>query len=201
MTACTLALQSRRLAVSLWITGPSSICAPREPDTRVWSSACTTTVARSGSASLAMLADASEISASARRASAWWAPRSPGILGIRSAIRSSARATVAPSTAGSSACNPNRSPSSKYHHETERARSASTASSTGPAASRSALRRTAAQETFLAHSNSRVSVSAVANRVSSTTLSMPSSPSEKAAAVRGRSSSAWAAAIHLRAFH
>lgn len=52
----------------------------------------------------------------------------------------------------------------------------------------------------MAQDTSRPSVSGVAKRVSSTTLSIPSSPASNASAVRGSDSSAWPAAIHRRAF-
>jgi hypothetical protein len=42
--------------------------------------------------------------------------------------------------------------------------------------------------------------SGVANLVSSITLSIPSSPEEKAWEIKGRESKAWAEAIHRRAF-
>jgi hypothetical protein len=55
--------------------------------------------------------------------------------------------------------------------------------------------------TYLAHETKPASDSKVANRASSTTLSMPSSPEERARARSVRCSSAWPAAIHRRAFH
>jgi hypothetical protein len=58
-----------------------------------------------------------------------------------------------------------------------------------------------APDTPMAHLMSLGSVSAVANRVSSTTLSMLRSPEENASAMRGRPSRAWAALIHRSAFH
>jgi hypothetical protein len=59
----------------------------------------------------------------------------------------------------------------------------------------------AAADTPSAHFRSLASVSGVANRVSSTTLSTPRSPEENASPIRGRSSRAWAQAIHRLAFH
>ena len=44
-------------------------------------------------------------------------------------------------------------------------------------------------------------MSDVANRLSSTTLSIPISPEEKASEIRGNPSRAWEAAIHRWAFH
>jgi hypothetical protein len=56
-------------------------------------------------------------------------------------------------------------------------------------------------ETRFAHRSNRSSVSGVANRVSSTTLSIAMAPDANAADRPGSSGRWWAASIHLRAFH
>jgi hypothetical protein len=58
----------------------------------------------------------------------------------------------------------------------------------------------APQDTPWAQEMSFTSVSRVVNLLTSTTLSMPSSPREKAARSNGRDARAWAASIHRRAF-
>jgi hypothetical protein len=68
-------------------------------------------------------------------------------------------------------------------------------------ASRSPRWRTAPTETVVAHRIRRASVSGVPNRVSSTTLSMPSAPWSSVSAINGKVWSAWAAATHRLDFH
>jgi hypothetical protein len=112
-----------------------------------------------------------------------------------------ARITVAPSAAGSSASRPTLRPSSVLHQQSDRARSASRASSMRGRTSRSARCRTAPGDTPRAQDRSVASVIGVANRVSSTTLSMDRSPSSNASVIRGRDPRAWAAPTHRWAFH
>ena len=183
-------VQSARRTEAGWSTGPSSTSQPPLPSSRPLACAWITTVARSGSPSTAMRAEHIATSASARRASAPLVPSSSGMAGMVRATRSSARATTAPSAAGSSASSAKRRPSSKYHQPTDRARAGPTTSSIVASSSRSPLRRIASHETRRAHTINRSSDPGVANRVISTTLSMPSAPLERACASRGRCSSA-----------
>src|SRR6266511_2742563 len=125
--------------------------------------------------------------ASGRLASTDHSPSSPGMTGSLSARRSKACATTAPSAAGSSADSPNLEFSSKYHHDSDRACSASWASANDRLA-RSAFPLIHPQDTPCAQATSPASVSGVANLVSSTTLSMPSSPEMNASEMRGRPS-------------
>src|SRR5207247_4083701 len=192
--------QSRRLAVSAWITPPPSSSQPASPEMSASSGAWTTTAARSGSGSPANEVEARATSASARLASAWQAPSSPGITGSCSAKRSIARAKTAPSAAGSSASSPNRLPSSKCHHDRNRLACASRTSSMACRTATSAFRRIQATETPLAHETRFDSVSAVASRLISTTLSIPSWPEGNAPEMRGSPSRAWAAWIQRDAF-
>src|SRR6266508_835078 len=76
---------------------------------------------------------------------------------------------------------------SKYHHDSDRACSASWASANDRLA-RSAFPLIHPQDTPCAQATSPASVSGVANLVSSTTLSMPSSPEMNASEMRGRPS-------------
>ncbi len=93
-------------------------------------------------------------------------------------------ATTAPWAAGSSADGPNLDDSAKYHQDTDRACSASRASCSDRLR-RSPFSLMHPQDTPWAHTISRSSVSAVANRVSSTTLSIPSSPEANASEIKG----------------
>src|ERR671919_722352 len=199
ITVWTRESQRSLLAVSGWITGPPSSSHPPSPEEMASRWAWTTTVARSGSASAAIRAEHRATRASALLASTWQGSSSPGITGTFSARRSRAFWTTAPSAAGSSAWRPNLLFSSKYHHERDRAFSASRVSWIDRWA-RSPLCLMAPQDTCLAHLRRSPSFSGAANLVSSTTLSIPSSPEDRAASIRGRLSRAWAAAIHRPAF-
>jgi hypothetical protein len=93
-------------------------------------------------------------------------------------------------------CRPNRRPSSKYHQDKDLTRSTSAASSLLRRACRSPFSLIRPEDTSLAHRIKEASVSTVANRVSSMTSSVLSSPEANASEVKGRSWRAWAQAIH-----
>ena len=151
---------------------------PSEP-IRSPSLACTTTVARSGSASCAILLEQSATSASARRALAKPGPSSSGITGNESLTRWSALTTTAPWAAGNSPSKPRRSPSPTCHQLRKR-----------PAPPRAPRRSCASLQVRLAaHGRARDALGPrdeprlgleVRERASSTTLSIPSSPESSA---------------------
>jgi hypothetical protein len=89
----------------------------------------------------------------------------------------------------------------EVHHLRNLASCASRSSTMSGWASRSARRRIAPQDTRSAQRINRASFEGVANRVSSTTLSSPSSPPPNAREISGNASSACAAATQRWAFY
>jgi hypothetical protein len=181
------------------------------PPVRASSGACTTIVggsvartapgpAASPAASSAHPPAHSATRPSARRAVSKAPPSSPGSTGTRAAMRSIARATTMPWSAGSSPDRPRRLPSSVHHQSRNRAPSVWRVSSRLRRTSRSARRRTAPGETPRAQATSPASVAGVANRVSSTAASIPSSPEPRARATRGSWDRTRAAPTHRWAF-
>jgi hypothetical protein len=198
-TVCSFALQRRRRTLSMWRIPPPSVIALASASASASAWTCTTTVERSAEAPPSALHSTASASALRAPTSRW--PSSPGISGISSARRSSASVTIAPCAAGSSPSSRSRRPSSVQRHASQRSRSICSTSVRAARRSSSPRRQIAPGATSWDHASSGSSSSGVAKGVSSTTLSMASSPFVKDDAIRGSADDARPEATQRSAFH